>query len=784
MVAISPPRKTPGERYILGIKRSRLNTLLIYCFALAGAFLLFQQSAWAKDVTLAWDANKEKNLAGYIVYYKTGHSGDRIKQNYTNHVEVTLAQDENPDPNVVEFTVKNLADSENYVFAVTAFDSETPRNESDTSNEASTDTVPPPKMTGLTSSHPKYNDGDPCSKDHTVKMYWTEPVDPEPGSGLGGYSWVFDSLATTLPDENKDIGAGATSATDNLPDGVYWFHIRAGDKAGLAGVPNWGEAVHYGPICIDTAPPGVEWVYVISEDALEISYSETGMKNAAVAANYTIDNGVIVSGVTDVTGEGRIFRLTLSNLQSYIIYTMTISANVTDAAGNPLPSTRRTIMNINDSDSDGMADDWEIRWFGSRTAKNGTVDTDGDGMLDAREYNLARGNPQWGASRWNLSPLSKDSDGDGIPDKYEIDYGLNPVDPSDRNLDLDNDGWTNYEEYVAGYAANNANSPVPAPPQVKEVIPAGEGPVPSNCVFAVRLEATQGINIAESSAVTVTVDDGTKTYTRNLNDKNASSKEIVKAIRLDSAGTTSKNLWIVYYRSNETAMANEYPLGATVTVTFQVTDAKKDSMTPKTLSFRIQTAAEEQKEAGSLPNTVTLQNTPGPGLTTAEVTNTSTMLDGAAIIYDSGLPENTGIIPYFGPTEDIPVFNTAGNTGVGVAMNLLPPAVFPDGVTLMIPCPGYTNVSSLYVYYYNGQQWVMACDPRGNVQPGGVGWMVPGSRVNHNGNPGWIEIKVYHFSAVIAASSLSLSRSVALQSIEGEGGGGGGGGCFIDSLMR
>jgi hypothetical protein len=234
-------------------------------------------------------------------------------------------------------------------------------------------------------------------------------------------------------------------------------------------------------------------------------------------------------------------------------------------------------------------------------------------------------------------------------------------------------------------------------------------------------------------------------------------------------------LWIAYYRSNETAMGNEYPLGATVTVTFEATDIRKDSMTPRTFGFRIQTAAEEQEEADSLPHTVTLQNTPTPGFTTSEVTETASPLQGAAIIYDSSLPGNTGIIPYFGPTENIPVLDVSGYTAVGVAMDLMPPAVFPNGVTVVAPCPGYADVSGLYLYYYNGQEWVMACDPNGNVQPGGVGWMVPGSRVNHNGNPSWIEIEVYHFSAAIAAT-----RSATAVTVES---GGGGGGCFIDSLM-
>ena len=518
-------------------------------------------------------------------------------------------------------------------------------------------------------------------------------------------------------------------------------------------------------------------VELISGATVEMTYTETGMRNAAVAANYTFDNGVIVSGVTDVTGEGRTFGLSLSNPQSYIIYTMTISENVTDAAGNPLPSDQRTIREINDSDSDGMADDWEIRWFGSTTAKNGTADTDGDEMMDVREYNVARANPGW-AARWDLSPLKPDSDEDGIFDKYEVDYGMNPVDASDRNLDLDNDGWTNYEEYLGGYAANNAYSPVPVPPQVKEVIPAGKGPIPSNSVFAVRLEATQGIDITQSSGVTVTVTDSTQTYKRNLNDKNAADNEIVKAIPLDSGGTMSKNLWIAYYRSNETALDDEFASGVTVTVTFEATDVRKDSMTPKTLTFRIQTAGEEQEELDNSPFVIPQADFPSLGLTTSGVTDTTSPLYGAAIIYDSSLPENTGIIPYVGPTENIPVFDVSGYTGVGVEMNLLPPAVFPSGVTVVVPCPGYTSVSGLYVYYYNGQQWVMACDPAGNVQPGGVGWMVPGSRVDRNGNPSWIEIGVYHFSAVIVATD--SGTTVAVET----GGGGGGGGCFIDSLMR
>ena len=43
-----------------------------------------------------------------------------------------------------------------------------------------------------------------------------------------------------------------------------------------------------------------------------------------------------------------------------------------------------------------------------------------------------------------------DSDGDGMPDAWEIKYGLNPNDPSDANLDMNGDGYTNIEKYING----------------------------------------------------------------------------------------------------------------------------------------------------------------------------------------------------------------------------------------------------------------------------------------------------------------------------------------------
>ncbi len=57
---------------------------------------------------------------------------------------------------------------------------------------------------------------------------------------------------------------------------------------------------------------------------------------------------------------------------------------------------------------------------------------------------------------WTIG--AADTDGDGIPDSWEIAYGFNPTNAADANLDFDNDGMKNLQEYLAGTNPTNALS--------------------------------------------------------------------------------------------------------------------------------------------------------------------------------------------------------------------------------------------------------------------------------------------------------------------------------------
>ena len=69
---------------------------------------------------------------------------------------------------------------------------------------------------------------------------------------------------------------------------------------------------------------------------------------------------------------------------------------------------------------------------------------------DSYKYGIITDPRQVGGLPEYTGTPRQDSDLDGMPDEWELRYGLNPNDPSDANGDLNGDGYTNIEKYING----------------------------------------------------------------------------------------------------------------------------------------------------------------------------------------------------------------------------------------------------------------------------------------------------------------------------------------------
>ena len=103
-----------------------------------------------------------------------------------------------------------------------------------------------------------------------------------------------------------------------------------------------------------------------------------------------------------------------------------------------------TIPTDPDTDGDGMDDGWEV-WYGLNplAEEDAWIDGDEDGYDADRDEKLTPTERYTNLDEFlnDTHPWDPDTDGDEMPDGWEVHYGLDPRDYNDAHHDTDDDGW-------------------------------------------------------------------------------------------------------------------------------------------------------------------------------------------------------------------------------------------------------------------------------------------------------------------------------------------------------
>jgi hypothetical protein len=131
-----------------------------------------------------------------------------------------------------------------------------------------------------------------------------------------------------------------------------------------------------------------------------------------------------------------------------------VAVNDTASTQEDTPVTVDVLANDSDPDGDPLS------VISNQDPGNGTAVINGDDTItytpdpgysgtDSFTYTISDGNGGTDTATVTITVLADgdDRDGDGMSDEWEEDNGLDPDDPNDGDLDNDNDGLTNKEEF-------------------------------------------------------------------------------------------------------------------------------------------------------------------------------------------------------------------------------------------------------------------------------------------------------------------------------------------------
>jgi len=206
-----------------------------------------------------------------------------------------------------------------------------------------------------------------------------------------------------------------------------WFHITAIDLAGNPGVSEDVEIMVF-----DNDPPTASAGEDIDADVwATVTFNGSGSSDNIGIDSYTWH--------FLYNGSDRYLHGPTPEFVFYIPGIYNVTLTVTDRAGNS--DTDVLAVNIRatpDGDSDGIPDVYDS-------------DDDNDGYADPDDA-FPKDHTEWNDNDGDGigDNADVDDDSDLIPDDWEKQYGLDPLNEEDAAEDIDGDGLTNLQEYTNG----------------------------------------------------------------------------------------------------------------------------------------------------------------------------------------------------------------------------------------------------------------------------------------------------------------------------------------------
>jgi len=323
---------------LLAKKRFELIVLLpLYLF-------LAVSGVWAADVTIAWDANTEPDIAGYIIFYGTS-SGS-----YPNSIDAG---------NTTEHTLTGLSEGTTYYFAAKAYN--TSSNESDYSQEL-VYTVP---IANAAPNTPATPDGPTSGFVQTSYAFNTSGTDPDGDLLTYRFDWG---------DGNVSAWGGAFSRTHEFASaGTYCVKAQSQDTHGA--VSGWSA-------CLDVG-------IAIQQHTISATAGTNG--SISPAGSVTVSNGNdqsfsispdqsyrIADVVVDGSSVGAVTTYTFNNVSSDHTIAASFAVDnqppVSNAGADQAVRVSDTVELDGSSSSDPNGDSLTYNWsFVSRPAGSGAV---------------------------------------------------------------------------------------------------------------------------------------------------------------------------------------------------------------------------------------------------------------------------------------------------------------------------------------------------------------------------------------------------------------------------